>query len=183
MLIRSERQSAVRSPEPTTSPRAQLVELVSPRTNAANYTPTEHLFAALAREGAVSLEIGGDATARRFYARFAHDSTRGLLDAQLGAAYPQARVRQAAADPARLVTGEQVALCALALRKRSTYRCGFRETLRSPPTERLRRTRSLACWRRWAACPLAGEPCPNLSFSRRRLTGLAATCAARLSTL
>ena len=51
MLVRIERQSAVRSPDPTSSPRAQLVELVSPRTNAANYTPTEHLFAALAREG------------------------------------------------------------------------------------------------------------------------------------
>ena len=56
------------------------------------------------------------------------------------------------------------------------------ETLSSPPTERLRPTRSLACWRRWAACPLAGEPCPNSSFSRRQPTGRAATCAAHLST-
>src|SRR6266851_9109175 len=117
MLVRIERQSAMRSPDPTSSPRAQLVELVSPRTNGANYTPIEHLFAALAREGAVSLEIGGDATARRFYARFANDSARGLLDAQLGAAYPQARVRQATADPARLAPGEQVTVCALALRE------------------------------------------------------------------
>ena len=93
MLVRIERQSAVRSPDATSSPRAQLVELVSPRTNGANFTPIEHLFAALAREGAVSLEIGGDATARRFYARFANDSARDILDAQLGAAYPQARVR------------------------------------------------------------------------------------------
>ncbi len=44
MLVRIERRSAVRSPEPTMSPRAQLVELVSPRTNGANYTPIEHLF-------------------------------------------------------------------------------------------------------------------------------------------
>src|SRR5258705_10217580 len=106
MLVRIERRSAERSPEPTTSPRAQLVELVSPRTNGANYTPIEHLFAALAREGAVSLEIGGDATARRFYARFAGDSSRGLLQAQLGAAYPQARVRQPATDPAHGAPGE-----------------------------------------------------------------------------
>jgi len=35
-------------------------------------TAIEHLFAALAREGTVSLEIGGDASARRFYARFAN---------------------------------------------------------------------------------------------------------------
>src|SRR6266513_1470323 len=91
MLVRIERQSAARSPDPESSPRAQLVELVSPRTNGANYTPIEHLFAALAREGAVSLEIGGDATARRFYARFAGDSSRGLLEAQLGDAYLHAR--------------------------------------------------------------------------------------------
>ena len=38
------------------------------------------------------------ATARRFYARFANESARDILDAQLGAAYPQARVRQAAAE-------------------------------------------------------------------------------------
>jgi hypothetical protein len=117
MLVRIERRSAARSADAAPCPRATLVELVSPRTNAANYTPIEHLFAALAREGAVSLEIGGDATARRFYARFANESARGLLDAQLGAAYPQARVRQAAADPAQLAQGEQVAVCALALRE------------------------------------------------------------------
>src|SRR3981081_1429174 len=63
------------------------------------------------------LEIGGDATARRFYARFANEGARDILDAQLGAAYPQARVRQAAADPAQLVPGEQVVVCALALRE------------------------------------------------------------------
>ncbi len=117
MLVRIERRSDGRSADAAPAPRAQLVELVSPRTNGANYTPIEHLFAALAREGAVSLEIGGDATARRFYARFANDSARGLLDAQLGAAYPQARVRQATADPARLAPGEQVTVCALALRE------------------------------------------------------------------
>src|SRR3981081_745550 len=116
MLVRIERQSAVRSPDRASSPRAQLVELVSPRTNGANYTPIEHMFAALAREGAVSLEIAGDATARRFYARFANESTRGLLAAEIGAAYPQARVRQPAADPARLAPREQVTVCALALR-------------------------------------------------------------------
>ena len=79
MLVRIERRppgAPLTRPPP---PQAQLVELVSPRTNGANYTPIEHLFAALAREGAVSLEIGGDATARRFYARFANESARGLL--------------------------------------------------------------------------------------------------------
>jgi hypothetical protein len=117
MLVRIERRSAGRSADAGPAPLAQLVELVSPRTNGANYTPIEHMFAALAREGAVSLEIAGDATARRFYARFANESTRGLLAAQIGAAYPQARVRQAAADPARLAPREQVTVCALALRE------------------------------------------------------------------
>src|SRR5713226_9289082 len=114
MFVRIEPTAATQSAANT---KVDVVELVSPRTNAANFTSIEHLFAALAREGAVSLEIGGDATARRFYARFATDSARGLLDAQLGAAYPQARVRQAVADPARLAPGEQVTVCALALRE------------------------------------------------------------------
>ena len=70
-----------------------LVELVSPRTNSAGYTPVEHLFAALSREGGASLEIGGNATARRFYARVAGPRACGMLNAQLGAAYPQVRTR------------------------------------------------------------------------------------------
>ena len=57
-------------------------------------------LAPIAREGAVSLETGGNATARGFYAPFANESARDTLDAQLGAAYPQARVRQGMADPA-----------------------------------------------------------------------------------
>src|SRR5712691_12541603 len=101
MLVRIERRSAGRSADAAPAPQAQLVELVSPRTNGATYTPIEHLFAALAREGAVSLEIGGDVTARRFYARVAGEPARGLLDAQLGGAYPQTRARPASVDPAR----------------------------------------------------------------------------------
>ena len=48
----------------------------------------------------MSLETGGNATARGFYAPFANESARDILDAQLGAAYPQARVRRGMADPA-----------------------------------------------------------------------------------
>ena len=93
------------------------MEVVSPRTNAASYTPLEHLFAALARAGAVSLEIAGDAQARRFYARLAGNGARERLEAPLGAVYPQASVRTAAADPARQLPGEQIASCALELQE------------------------------------------------------------------
>ncbi|HEY2592443.1 MAG TPA: hypothetical protein VGK33_00930 [Chloroflexota bacterium] len=96
---------------------ADLVELVSPRTNAAGYTPIEHVFAALSREGGVSLEIGGDATARRFYARLAGPHAGALLNAQLSGAYPQTRTRPASVDPARRQSGEQVAVVSLHLRE------------------------------------------------------------------
>jgi len=117
MFVRIERAAA---PPASTAGRrapAQLLEIVSPRTNAATYTPTEHLFAALAREGAVALEIGGDAGARRFFARVSGPRSRGLLEAQLSAAYPQATVRLAASDPALRLPGEQVAVTALGLRE------------------------------------------------------------------
>ena len=100
---------------PDTPP--DLVELISPRTNAASYTPLEHLFAALSREGGVSLEIGGDAGARRFYARLAGPHARTHLNAQLSAAYPQTRARPAPVDPAQRQPGEQVAVVSLQLRE------------------------------------------------------------------
>src|SRR2546425_4998358 len=114
MFVRIERTAATRS---AANAKVDVVELVSPRTNGASYTPIEHLFAALSREGAVSLEIGGDLTARRFYARVAGQRARGLLAAQLGGAYPQTRARPASVDPARRRPGEQVAVSTLELRE------------------------------------------------------------------
>src|SRR5262245_27758766 len=114
MFLRIERASV--GAASSTTP-AEVVELVSPRTNGASYTPVEHLFAALSRDGGVSLEIGGNATARRFYARVAGPHARGLLNAQLSAAYPQTRARPASVDPARRQPGEQVAAVALGLRE------------------------------------------------------------------
>jgi len=86
MLIRVERHA----PAPGAAPAApvQLLEIVSPRTNAASYAALEHFFAALAR-----------------------------LEAPLGAAYPQARLRPAPADPARRQSGEQVASFTLQLQE------------------------------------------------------------------
>jgi len=117
MFVRIERASATPPPTVGRLAPAQLLEIISPRTNAATYTPTEHLFAALAREGGVALEIGGDASARRFFARVSGPRSRGLLEAQLSAAYPQASVRLAASDPARRLPDEQVAVTALGLRE------------------------------------------------------------------
>ncbi|MDQ6669209.1 MAG: type IV secretory system conjugative DNA transfer family protein [Chloroflexota bacterium] len=118
MFLRIERPAGAPSGNAgTVGPPAQLFEIVSPRTNAASYTPIEHLFAALAREGGVSLELGADASARRFFARVSGPHTQGLLEAQLGAAYPQARLRPAVGDPARLLPGEQVAATRLGLRE------------------------------------------------------------------
>ena len=114
MFVRIERGAA--SPTAANT-QVDVVELVSPRTNGASYTPIEHLFAALSREGAVSLEISGDVTARRFYARVAGQRARGLLAAQLGGAYPQTRARPASVDPARRRPGEQVTVSTLELRE------------------------------------------------------------------
>jgi Helicase HerA, central domain len=115
MLIRIERQPP--APQAARAVPVQLVEIVSPRTNAATYTPLEHFFAALARAGAVSLEIAGDTQARRFYSRLPGGVARERLEVPLGAAYPQARLRPAAMDPARRLPDEQVAACRLELRE------------------------------------------------------------------
>jgi hypothetical protein len=112
MFVHIERACAGEAAAP-----ADLVELISPRTNAASYTPVEHLFAALSREGGVSLEIGGDASTRRFYARVAGPNARALLNAQLSSAYPQICARTAPVDPARRQPEEQVALVSLHLRE------------------------------------------------------------------
>lgn len=118
MFVRIERTpvSGASTAVPSEAP-VQLVEVVSPRTNGASYTPNEHLFAALAREGSVSLELGGDGRARRFYARVLGTRARDLLDAQLSAAYPQTNLRPAAVDPARRLPDEQVAVATLTLRE------------------------------------------------------------------
>jgi len=117
VLLRIERHDLTR-PEPGTVPsEMQLLEVVSPRTNGGGYTPTEHLFAALVRENGVSLEIAADRTSRRFYARTAGTRALGAFQAQLSAAYPQARLRPAETDPVLRLTNEQVATRNLGLRE------------------------------------------------------------------
>ena len=101
-----------------------LLEVVTPRTNAALLSSAEHLFGALTLApdaGPVALEIGADHERRRFLLRVSSASQRQRLAGQLGAAYPQAQLRlldleSGVADPARLGDDEQLAACTLGLR-------------------------------------------------------------------
>ena len=97
---------------------AWLVEVVTPRTNAASLTSAENLLAAVALAEPFALEIAADHQRRRFLVRSASSAMRQHLDAQVGAAYPQADLRlvEPEADPATLGEGEQLAACALELR-------------------------------------------------------------------
>jgi hypothetical protein len=102
-------------------PEVELVEVVTPRTNAAAIGAAENLFAALALAEPFSLEIAATRNRRRFLARTRSPAARRSLEDQLGVAYPQASLRRLdpadpAADPARLVEGEQAAACVLRLR-------------------------------------------------------------------
>jgi len=100
----------------------ELVELVTPRTNAAIVTPAEHLLAAIALTESFSLEIAVTKQARRFLVRTGSERMRRHLEGQLGAAYPQAEMRpldvvwDLSADPAHCALGDQVVGCSLALR-------------------------------------------------------------------
>src|SRR5919206_2270627 len=113
MWLALERASAVAA----TGAPAELVEIVTPRTNAAALGAAEHLCAALVGSRGLALELAGDAAGRRLYARAADTSTRARLTAQLGAAYPQAHARPASSadDPACRQPGEQLAACTLGL--------------------------------------------------------------------
>src|SRR5262249_24583556 len=95
----------------------ELLEIVTPRTNAASLSAAEHLFAALLRTGGLAFELAGDAAGRRLYVRAADAHRRADAAAQLGSAYPQAHARPVGhqQDPARVRDGEQLAACVLAL--------------------------------------------------------------------
>ncbi len=106
----------------TTELRTELIEVVTPRTNAAIITPSENFFAATALAEPFALEIAATATTRRFLARARSATTRRHLMEQLAAAYPQAELRELDtehfpdSDPVRLESDETVAACTLVLR-------------------------------------------------------------------
>jgi hypothetical protein len=100
----------------------ELIEIVTPRTNAAVITPAENLLSAIALDEAFSLEIAATASARWFLARAGNPAMRQHVEDQLAVAYPQAEIRHLdpagnpALDPAWRAPHEQVAACVLALR-------------------------------------------------------------------
>lgn len=104
------RRTAERNP-----PTSDLVEIVTPRTNAAALTAAENLFATIVLAEPCSLEIAATGTARRFLARAGSATMRRHLAHQLAVVYPQAEVRRLDHDPARLGADEQMAACALVL--------------------------------------------------------------------
>src|SRR5689334_20200136 len=111
-----------RPPAGGRGPATHLIEIVTPRTNAATITPLENLLAGLAPTGRFALEIVATAERHRFLARAScADDAEQLID-QLGAAYPQADLRPfplgeeehttdtggAEPDPAARAPGERV---------------------------------------------------------------------------
>ena len=74
--------------------RTELIEIVTPRTNAATITPIENLLAAVSGQEPFSLEIALTAGSCRFLARTASAALRDQIAEQLGAAYPQAELRR-----------------------------------------------------------------------------------------
>jgi hypothetical protein len=117
-----------RNRRPSLAPAEQLLEVITPRTNAALITPAENLCGSLALHttapggGAVALEIVGDGERSRFFVRSERKSQQRQLQAQIGAAYPQATLRSL--DPAAMLSGdplyvgadERIVCCTLALR-------------------------------------------------------------------
>jgi len=99
-----------------------LVEIVTPRTSTATITPAENLLAAISLAEPFSLEIAATRQSRRFLVRTGSEAMHGHVQQQLGAAYPQAELRQVnldpslGLDPAYIAVDEQVAACVLTLR-------------------------------------------------------------------
>src|SRR5262249_8844026 len=110
------------------APAEQLLEVITPRTNAALITPAENLCGSLSLDitspggGPVALEIVADGERSRFFVRSGSKFRQRQLEGQIGGAYPQARLRSL--EPASMLSGdslyvgpdERIACCTLALR-------------------------------------------------------------------
>src|SRR5260370_22532670 len=109
-------------------PAQQLLEVVTPRTNAALISPAEHLCGSLTLQtrgpggGPVALEIVADGERSRFLVRTASELQQRQLRGQVGAAYPQAGIRPPpsatlpSGDPGQIGPHEQILGSTLALR-------------------------------------------------------------------
>lgn len=102
---------------------SHLVEIVTPRVNAAGIRAVENLLAGLGRAEPFSLEIAATNALTWFLVRAENPRRRESLEAALGAAYPQAGFRgldlerYPYLDPARLGPDEQVVAGSLGLRE------------------------------------------------------------------
>lgn len=103
---------------PSAADEPHLLEVVTPRTNAATLSSAENFFASMSLDEPVSVELAADARHRQFLVRAASPEARDQLISQLGAAYPQAELRPILRqeDPARPAASEQLAACTLQLR-------------------------------------------------------------------
>src|SRR5258707_2278664 len=109
-------------------PAQQLLEVVTPRTNAALISPAEHLCGSLTLQtrgpggGPVALEIVADGERSRFLVRTASELQQRQLRGQVGAAYPQAALRPLewatlpSGDPVQIGPHEQIIGYTMALR-------------------------------------------------------------------
>lgn len=105
----------------------QLLEVVTPRTNAALISPAENMCGALTLHtgapggGPVALEIVADGERSRFLVRTHTAADQSQLRGQVGAAYPQATLRSLEAatlpmgDPVRVGPHEQIACYTMVL--------------------------------------------------------------------
>jgi len=110
------------------SPAEQLLEVVTPRTNAALISPAENVCGALALHtaapggGPVALEMVGDGERSRFLVRTDTKAQQAQLRGQVAAAYPQAALRSLepaslpGGDPLRVGPHEQLAGYTMELR-------------------------------------------------------------------
>jgi hypothetical protein len=111
---------AIRRRRPRAAQR-ELVEIVTPRTNAASITAAENLLASVSRSEPFGLEIAATRDIRWFIARAESPAMRLHLEQQLASVYPQAEmrrldtVRHPNLDPARCGPGERVLATALVL--------------------------------------------------------------------
>jgi hypothetical protein len=103
---------------PAAAAEAHLLEVITPRTNAATLTSSENFFASIASSEPFSVELAADSSCRRFLVRAQSQQMHDQLVSQLSAAYPQAEFRAVSADddPARHRPSEQFAACTLELR-------------------------------------------------------------------
>src|SRR5260370_26576432 len=109
-------------------PAQQLLEVVTPRTNAALISPAEHLCGSLTLQtrglggGPVALEIAADGERSRFLVRTTSELQQRRLRGQVGAAYPQAALRPLewatlpSGDPVQIGPHEQILGYTMALR-------------------------------------------------------------------